>query len=78
MVRMLLKQSHYPVAVYMFRTTVESASISPSPIGVRVAWTAGPIMNPRVWKSSKRAVCCVLSFTAVTFDMYVRVVVSIA
>ena len=62
----------------MLRTTVESASISLSPIGVRAAWTAGPITNPRVWKSSKRAVCCVRSFTVVTFEMYVRAEVSIA
>ena len=29
--------SRYPVAVYMFKTTVESALISLSPMGVRAA-----------------------------------------
>ena len=72
MAQLWLRWSLYPVAVYMFRTTVESASISLSPMGVRAAWTAGPITNPRVWKSEKSAVCCVRSFTVVTFEMYAR------
>ena len=56
MVQISFKWLHYPVAVYMFRTTVELASISLSPMGVIAAWTAGPITNPRVWNSEKRAV----------------------
>ena len=70
--RLPMKGLGYPVAVYMFKTTVDSASISLSPIGVSAAWTAGPITKPRVWKSEKSAVWCVRSVTVVTFEMYAR------
>ena len=53
----------------MSKTTVGSAEIVFSPIGVTAAWMAGPMMNPSVWNNESSATCVVRSSRVVTFEM---------